>query len=153
MSQKLYLKLEARSENESFARVVVAAFAARLEPTMEEISEIKTAVSEAVTNAVIHGYGPAYTGTAPGIIELECITDGASLEVIVTDHGVGIEDVAKAREMLYTTNPGEERSGMGFTFMELFMDSVLVSSLPGVGTSVRMKKIIGLSQKAVEREA
>lgn len=153
MRQKLYLKLEARSENESFARVVVAAFAARLEPTIEEISEIKTAVSEAVTNAVIHGYGAEYNGTVPGLIELECVTDDSTLEINITDHGVGIQDVAKARQMLYTTNPGDERSGMGFTFMELFMDSVAVRSLPGVGTTIRMKKTIGLPQKVVEREA
>lgn len=146
MKNRMYLEFDGISENERFARVAVAAFAARLEPTMEEISDIKTAVSEGVTNAVIHGYGPEYQkqqGQAFGLIMVECVTEENLLTITIRDFGVGIEDVAKAREALYTTSSGEERSGMGFTFMELFMDSLEVTSRPGKGTALVMKKYIG----------
>ena len=122
---------DAKSENESFARVVAAAFVTKLDPTLEEISDIKTAVSEAVTNAIIHGYGKE-----GGEIFLD-------MTVCVTDTGAGIQDVKKAMEPLYTTDTTGERSGMGFSFMEAFMDEVTVESEPGKGTAVTMKKHIG----------
>ncbi len=136
---KNFMKLEipGKSQNESFARVVVAAFASQLDPTLEEISEIKTAVSEAVTNAVIHGYGDK-----TGLIVIKGVLLEDRIEIEVIDSGVGIESVEKAREPLYTTRPELERSGMGFTIMEKFMDKVEVSSDINKGTTVRMVKII-----------
>lgn len=128
----------ASSRNESFARVVVAAFAAQLDPTLEEINEIKTAVSEAVTNAIIHGYG-----AKGGEITIACsLRRDNSLEVTVSDVGVGIGDLEQAKEPLYTSRPDLERSGMGFTVMEEFMDAVVVKTQPGQGTSVTMTKKI-----------
>ena len=129
---------ESRSHNEQFARVVSAVFAARLDPTVEEIEDIKTAVSEAVTNAVIHGYE-----NREGIVHMELTVEGRVFTVAVRDDGVGIPDVKKAMEPLYTSKPGRERSGMGFSFMEAFMDRVTVESEPGKGTTVRMSKQIG----------
>ena len=131
------MKMESRSENEEFARVVVAVFAARLDPTVEEIDDIKTAVSEAVTNAVIHGYR-----NGDGIITLEAAIEENILTLTISDEGVGIADVEQAMEPMFTTEP-EERSGMGFSFMEAFMDQVEVISAPGKGTSVTMRKKIG----------
>jgi stage II sporulation protein AB (anti-sigma F factor) len=126
-----------RSENESFARVAVAAFVTPLDPTVEELTEIKTAVSEAVSNAVIH----AYPDGGDGMVTLECATGGdRKVAIAVSDSGVGIGDVARAREPLYTSKPGAERSGMGFTVMESFMDRLEVESEPGVGTKVTMVK-------------
>ena len=126
-----------RSENESFARVAVAAFASPLDPTVEELTEIKTAVSEAVSNAVIH----AYPDGEEGMVTVECaIDEDRRVTIVVSDNGVGIEDVEKAREPLFTTKPGEERSGMGFTVMESFMDRLEVESKPGAGTKVTMIK-------------
>jgi stage II sporulation protein AB (anti-sigma F factor) len=126
----------AHSRNESFARVVVAAFAAQLDPTLEELNEVKTAVSEAVTNAIIHGYGDK-----GGEVVITCsLGADNTLELIVLDTGVGIEDLEKAREPLYTSRPDLERSGMGFTVMEEFMDTVSISSRPGQGTVVTMTK-------------
>ena len=136
------MKIEFGSDprNESFARVVAAAFVTKLDPTLEEISDIKTAVSEAVTNAIIHGYGKE-----GGEIFLDMTADPAekTLTVCVTDTGAGIQDVKKAMEPLYTTDTTGERSGMGFSFMEAFMDEVTVESEPGKGTAVTMKKHIG----------
>ena len=131
------MKMESRSENEEFARVVVAVFAARLDPTVEEIDDIKTAVSEAVTNAVIHGYR-----NGEGIITLEAAIEENILTLTISDEGVGIADVEQAMEPMFTTEP-EERSGLGFSFMEAFMDQVEVISAPGKGTSVTMRKKIG----------
>ncbi|MGI6364738.1 MAG: anti-sigma F factor [Bacillota bacterium] len=132
----------ANSRNESFARVVVAAFAAQLDPTLEEINEVKTAVSEAVTNAIIHGYGEG-----GGEVTITCsLGPDNSLEVIVKDNGVGIADLDQAREPLFTTRPDLERSGMGFTVMEEFMDSVSVDSRPGQGTVVTMTKIFSAGE-------
>ena len=130
LTQKNYMKLEfpARSVNEGFARAAVAAFAAQLDPTLAEIGDIKTAVSEAVTNAVVHA------GT--GQVRVRILPD-ERLEIAVKDHGIGIADVAQARTPLYTTG-GEERSGMGFTIMESFMDTLRVKSVPGRGTTVTM---------------
>lgn len=132
------MKMDSLSENEEFARVVTAVFASRMNPTLEEIDDIKTAVSEAVTNAVIHGYR-----NQEGIITLEAAAEGDILTVTVRDDGVGISDIEKAREPMYTTVPGGERSGMGFSFMEAFMDQVEVVSAPGEGTTVTMRKKIG----------
>ena len=138
-SNSNYMKLEFlnRSENESFARVAVASFIAPLDPTVEELTEIKTAVSEAVSNAIIH----AYTEKKDGIVTLECIVSlDRRVKITVSDHGVGIEDVEKAKEPLYTSKPNDERSGMGFTVMESFMDKLEVESEPGEGTKVTMLK-------------
>ena len=126
------MEIESRSENEEFARVAVAVFLSRLDPTVEEMDDIKTAVSEAVTNAVIHGYQGGETGIA-----------GQEATVIVRDLGVGIPDIEKAMEPMYTTDLSGERSGMGFSFMEAFMDEVKVESEPGKGTTVTLKKTVG----------
>lgn len=130
-----YIKLEfpAKSVNEAFARAAVAAFASQLDPTLGEIGDIKTAVSEAVTNAVVHAY-PEKLGMVTMRVR---ILPDERLEIVVKDHGVGIADVEKAKTPLYTTG-GEERSGMGFTIMESFMDTVKVKSIPGKGTTVTM---------------
>ena len=132
-----YIKLEfpAKSVNEGFARAAVAAFASQLDPTLGEIGDIKTAVSEAVTNAVVHAY-PEKLGMV--MLRVRILPD-ERLEIVVKDHGVGIPDVEKAKTPLYTTG-GEERSGMGFTIMESFTDQLTVRSVPGRGTTVTMKK-------------
>ncbi|HML38144.1 MAG TPA: anti-sigma F factor [Bacillota bacterium] len=137
MLNQMKLEFLNRSENESFARVAVAAFVAPLDPTVEELTEIKTAVSEAVSNAVIH----AYKEDEGGLVTVECtINEGRRVIITVSDNGIGIEDVELAREPLYTSKPGEERSGMGFTVMESFMDKLDVESAPGEGTKVTMIK-------------
>lgn len=135
---RIYLEMDAVSSNESFARVCVAAFCARLDPTLEEINDIKTAVSEAVTNAIIHGYG-----NKGGVIHMECDIEDHTVTISIWDDGCGIPDVEKAMEPLYTTGAKEERSGMGFTFMEIFMDCLEVESALGTGTRVIMKKEVG----------
>ena len=127
-----------KSENESFARMVATAFVSQLNPTLEEVAEIKTAISEAVTNAIIHGYE-----NTVGMVRLEGKISGNKIEYTVSDKGCGIKDVEKAREPLYTGKPELERSGMGFSIMESFMDEVEVSSSLGMGTSVKMTKVIG----------
>lgn len=127
-----------KSENEGFARMCVSALLMQADPTIEEMADVKTAVSEAVTNAIVHGYGHSN-----GEIFMECILEDKLITIIIKDNGKGIEDVEKAREPLYTTNPEMERSGMGFTVMETFMDSLDVSSIVGVGTKITMKKRIG----------
>jgi stage II sporulation protein AB (anti-sigma F factor) len=139
---EMTLLFESRSQNESFARTVVAAFAAQLDPTIEELADIKTAVSEAVTNCIIHGYTDYL-----GIIRMHCSISGNELTVEIIDEGIGIDNVEKAMEPLYTTRPELERSGMGFSFMEAFMDELEVISAPMKGTTVRMKKRIGKSDK------
>ena len=134
-----YIALEflSRSVNEGFARTAVAAFAAQLDPTLDELGDIKTAVSEAVTNAIVHAYPNAL-----GKVSVRAsVFEGNVLEIVVRDWGRGIEDVDKAREPLYTTG-GEERSGMGFTIMESFMDALIVRSRPEKGTVVTMKRRI-----------
>jgi stage II sporulation protein AB (anti-sigma F factor) len=132
---EMRLQFTAQSQNESFARVAIAAFVSRLDLTVEEMTDIKTAVSEAVTNAIVHGYE-----SSMGYVTLECRIIGGLVEIVVSDSGKGIEDVEKARQPLYTGRPDMERSGMGFTVMETFMDQVLVQSTPGLGTIVTMKK-------------
>ena len=128
---------DAKSVNESLARMVVTAFMTDMNPTLEQVSDVKTAVSEAVTNAIIHGYE-----NKEDSVELCCDRYGQQLIVTVEDHGVGIADVERARNPFYTTKPELERSGMGFTFMEAFMDKVEVCSQLGVGTKVVMWKYI-----------
>lgn len=135
--ENMTLTIESRSENEEFARVVIAVFAARLDPTVEELDDIKTAVSEAVTNAVIHGYQ-----NGEGRITLSASVEDHVLSVTVSDNGIGIKNVEQAMEPMFSTLP-DERSGMGFSFMEAFMDRVEVISAPGKGTSVTMRKKIG----------
>ena len=137
MNSTNYIQLEfpSRSVNEGFARVAVASFAAQLDPTLEEIGDIKTSVSEAVTNAIVHAY-PDRIGK---IVVKAKIIESNTLEITVRDWGKGIPDVAQARQPLFTTG-GEERSGMGFTIMESFMDKLTVRSVPGRGTTVVMKK-------------
>ena len=125
-------------ENESLARVICASFISVLDPTIEQLTDVKTAVSEAVTNSIVHGY----SGSSDGIVYMDCTIDGETITVEVRDSGKGIEDISKAMEPMYTSCPEAERSGMGFTVMETFMDSVVVSSVLGVGTKVTMKKII-----------
>lgn len=137
MSNRMKLEILSKSENESFARVVVSAFAAQLDPTLEEITDIKTAVSEAVTNSIIHGYENK-CGTICIISELT--DDEVIIEII--DYGIGIGDIEQAREPLYTSKPEEERSGMGFTVMESFMDDIEIFSVPNVETKVTMRKKI-----------
>lgn len=125
-------------ENESFARVVIAAFTVQLSPTVSEIADVKTAVSEAVTNAIVHGY----EGTR-GVVEMRAeIDEGSVLTVEICDHGRGIENLEQAMEPFFTTHPEQERSGMGFAVMQTFMDDLDVTSAPGEGTTVRMRKKI-----------
>ena len=129
---------DSRPENEGLARVAVAAFCTQLNPTLEEVSDLKTAVSEAVTNCIIH----AYEGKVQKI-EVRCRMQGRVIWVDVIDKGIGIENISKAMEPMFTTKPEKDRSGMGFTFMEAFMDEVTVESQVGDGTTVHMKKTIG----------
>lgn len=152
MNNEMELIFDGVSCNEGLARVAVAAFVSHLNPTLEELSDVKTAVSEAVTNAIIHGYGN-YQGYStrgagqlscsqvnPGKVRLWCSLKGGILEVLVEDQGKGIENIAKAMEPLYTTCPELDRSGMGFAFMEAFMDDLRVESTPGAGTRIHMTK-------------
>ncbi len=125
------------SQNEGFARSVAAAFVSQLNPTVEELSDIRTAVSEAVTNAIIHGYEDAM-----GMIYMDCTIDGDMFRVTIRDAGVGIRDIELARQPFYTTRPELERSGMGFTVMEAFMEKVTIESVPGQGTTVTMQRRI-----------
>ena len=134
----MQLSFQSKSQNERFSRTVVAAFVARLDPTLEEISDLKTAVSEAVTNAIIHAYSDEN-----GKIELKAEIRGNEVIVEIRDYGVGIPDIKQAMEPTYTTRPEWERSGMGFAFMEAFTDELRVDSAPGTGTRIRMKKRIG----------
>ena len=134
---RMKLEFLSRSENERFARMTAAAFLLELDPTVEELSEIKTAVSEAVTNAIIHGYN-----LGEGIITLEGILEDNTITFIITDNGVGIADINLARQPLYTDKPELERSGMGFTVMESFMDKVYVESEPNKGSKITLVKAL-----------
>ena len=129
------LSFDAISENEAFARMTVAFFMAQLNPTIDQVEDVKTAVSEAVTNAIIHGYESEVHK-----IRLECKIENRSISIKVTDWGKGMENIQKAMEPLYTTKPERDRSGMGFAFMEACMDELQVESKPGEGTTVFMKK-------------
>lgn len=135
---EMKLEFDSRSCNEGFARVSVAAFLTQLNPTLEEVADVKTALSEAVTNAIIHGYEGKVKK-----IQITCRISGQTIEVEVADQGRGIEDVPKAMEPLFTTREDCERAGMGFSFMEAFMDTLEVISAPGEGTRVKMTKKIG----------
>ena len=135
---EMSIRFDSYSANEGFARVAVAAFLADLDPTLDELADVKTAVSEAVTNSIIHGYDNHI-----GKIYLTCAKEKQQIKIEVVDYGKGIEDVPKAKEPFYTTRPELERSGMGFSFMEAFMDDVEVDSSPGQGTTVRMVKQLG----------
>ncbi|MEA4826075.1 MAG: anti-sigma F factor [Clostridium sp.] len=132
---KMRIEFLSRSENESFARVAVAAFVSQLDPTIEEITDIKTAVSEAVTNSIIHGYG-----NKDGTVIIEAEINDNEVTITVEDNGVGIEDLELAMQPLYTSRPDLERSGMGFTVMETFMDKLTVESKKESGTKIQMKK-------------
>ncbi len=141
-TNEMYLEFDSKSENEAFARITVAAFTAKLDPTLEEIADIKMAVSEAVTNAIIHGYE-----NKQGKVKIRCQIKGNTITIEIRDDGVGIPDIEKAKEPLYTTRPEWERSGMGFTFMETFMDCMTVESKVGAGTVIVMSKQIGAEKE------
>ena len=134
-SNEVTLEIPSRSSNEGFARSAVACFAAQMDPTLNELEDIKTSISEAVTNAIVH----AYPDSIGKVIVKARICPENVLELIVKDHGRGIPDVDQARQPMFTTG-GEERSGMGFTIMESFMDKLVVRSVPGRGTTITMKK-------------
>ena len=134
-NNEMKLEIPSKSQNEAFARVTVAVFASQLDPTIEEISDVKTAVSEAVTNAIIHGYDNEI-----GNITIKAEINDNTLTVEIEDYGKGMEDIEMAKQPLYTSRPELERSGMGFTVMESFMDSLVVESVPGSGTKVIMTK-------------
>ena len=137
-SNQMQLVFDAVSENEQLARLAVAAFITPLNPTLEEMADVKTAISEAVTNAIIHGYEEEY-----GLVYIRCRLKGDLLEVEVEDKGKGIVDIEQAMEPMYTTKPEKDRSGMGFSFMEAFMDELEVTSILGAGTTIFMKKKLG----------
>ena len=133
------MKLEflSKSNNEAFARITVAAFASQLDPTIEELADIKTAVSEAVTNCIIHGYEDK-----EWIVKIRAKLKDGGIQIEISDNGKGIENIEKAREPLYTSKPNLERSGMGFTIMESFMDNIKIESILGLGTKITMMKNI-----------
>ncbi len=133
---RIKIEFSSKSQNEGFARVAVAAFASQLDPTIEEITDVKTAVSEAVTNAIIHGYGGK-----DGVVRIEAMIEKNELTIEISDEGIGIENIELAMQPLYTSRPDLERSGMGFTVMETFMDSLEVKSENEKGTKVIMKKV------------
>ena len=135
---EMKLEFASKSSNEAFARISVAAFASQLDPTIDELADIKTAVSEAVTNCIIHGYENTI-----GTVKVECKLKQNLIEIQISDNGKGIANVEEARKPLYTTKAELERSGMGFTIMESFMDELKVESIPEIGTKVTMKKYIG----------
>ena len=146
---EMRLDFPALAENEGFARMVVSGFMLPLNPTVEELADVKTAVSEAVTNAIIHGYGGG-----PGTVRMHGrYTEDGLLYIDVIDRGRGIADVAHARQPFFTTSEGEERSGMGFTVMESFMDRVEVKSAVGAGTTVRLIKQVTPREEALPRRA
>ena len=170
MKEEMKLEFDAISENEGLARVVIAAFLTRLDPTLEQLQDVKTAVSEAVTNAIIHGYGDCddvvvnekedYSAETneenreksadSQQVYMTCQREGKKLTIIVEDKGIGIADIEEARQPFFTTKPDMERSGMGFAFMESFMDEVLVESKLGEGTRVKMTKYIVSTEENVQ---
>ncbi|MDD2979012.1 MAG: anti-sigma F factor [Hespellia sp.] len=137
-TNEMTIIFDSRPVNEGFARVAAAAFLTQLNPTIEEVADVKTAISEAVTNAIIHAYGNEVHN-----IEIHCSITGNLFQVEVKDQGIGIEDIKQAMEPLFTTKPEEDRAGMGFAFMEAFMDHISVQSRAGEGTLVTMEKRIG----------
>lgn len=138
---EMRLEVKSKSANEAFARVAIAAFASQLDPTIEQIADIKTAVSEAITNCIIHAYD-----NSDGIIRINAFLTNDSIEIEIIDYGKGIENVAMARQTLYTSKPDSDRSGMGFTIMESFMDELRVESILNMGTKIHMKKRIKEAQ-------
>ena len=145
IKNEMKLEFISKSSNEAFARVTIAAFASQLDPTIEELADIKTAVSEAVTNSIIHGYDKKQ-----GIVKIMAKLTENEIIIEISDKGKGIENIDVAKEPLYTTKPNLDRSGMGFTIMESFMDKMEVESILGLGTKVTMSKII---KKKQENEA
>lgn len=137
IDNEMNLEFISKSSNESFARITIAAFAAQLDPTIEELADIKTAVSEAVTNCIIHAYENRI-----GIVKMSAKLKDNEVIIEISDHGKGIENIEMAKEPLYTTKPNLERSGMGFTIMESFMDNVEIDSVLGLGTKIIMRKKI-----------
>ena len=133
---KIRIEFQSKSQNEGFARVAIASFISQLDPTIEEITDVKTAVSEAVTNAIIHGY----EGKEGEFVAIEAEISEREVTISIIDKGIGIKNIEEAKEPLYTSRPDLERSGMGFTVMETFMDSMVVESEPGKGTIVTLKK-------------
>ena len=133
---KMSIEFVSKSQNEGFARVAVAAFVAQLDPTIDEINDVKTAVSEAVTNSIIHGY----ENREDGLVRIEAEINKNEVTIVIIDNGIGIDDIEQAMEPLYTSRPDIERSGMGFTVMETFMDDLKVESEKGIGTKVVIKK-------------
>lgn len=133
---KMSIEFVSKSQNEGFARVAVAAFVSQLDPTIDEINDVKTAVSEAVTNSIIHGYD----NKEDKLIRIEAEVNENEVTIVIIDNGIGIEDIDQAMEPLYTSRPDIERSGMGFTIMETFMDDLKVESEKGIGTKVVIKK-------------
>ena len=146
VDNKISIELMSKSENEGFARVAVAAFVSQLDPTVEELTDVKTAVSEAVTNSIIHGY----ENKKEGIIKIEASITGNEITIIIEDYGKGINNIEQAMEPLYTSKPELERSGMGFTVMETFMDNLEVFSEYGKGTKVIMKKKFNTVTKKIQ---
>ncbi|WP_264738454.1 anti-sigma F factor [Cytobacillus firmus] len=142
MKNVMNLEFSALSQNESFARVTVAAFIAQLDPTMDELTEIKTVVSEAVTNSIIHGY----ENDPNGIVYISVLIEDGLIDLTIKDKGLGIMDVEEARQPLFTTKPELERSGMGFTIMENFMDEIEIKTQPGIGTEIRLRKHLSNSK-------
>ena len=145
---EMNLEFISKSSNEAFARITVAAFASGLDPTIEEMADIKTAVSEAVTNSIIHGYEDT-----TGIIKIHSVIQDNNIIIEISDRGKGIEDIETAKEPLYTSKPNLERSGMGFTIMQSFMDEVDVESVLNLGTKVTMKKVIKNKDKEIKNDA
>lgn len=139
MKNEMELKFQARAENEALARMVISAFLVRVNPTMSVISEIRTAVSEAVTNAIVHAYGEM----EDGIVVMRAFLDDDRLRIEIEDLGCGIADIQQAMTPFYTSQPEKERSGMGFSLMQSFMDGVQVRSMLGEGTLVTMTKLLG----------
>ena len=144
---EMRLEFLSKSCNEAFARIAVAAFASQLDPTIEEIADIKTAVSEAVTNSIIHGYE-----NKEGIVKIHCMIRNNNIIIEISDTGVGIEDVNTAKEPLYTSKPNLERSGMGFTIMQSFMDELSVESVLNLGTKITMRKVIKQNLKDIDNQ-
>ena len=145
---EIRIEFISKSCNEAFARIAVAAFASQLDPTIEEIADIKTAVSEAVTNSIIHGYEDML-----GIIKLHCMIKNNDLIIEISDNGAGIEDINTAKTPLYTSKPNLERSGMGFTIMQSFMDELNVESVINLGTKITMRKRIKQSLKNTSEQS
>lgn len=144
---EMNLEFLSKSNNEAFARITVAAFASQLDPTIEELADIKTSVSEAVTNAIIHGYEDK-----EGIVKIICKIKDNTIQIEISDSGKGIKDIEMVKQPLYTSKPNLERSGMGFTIMESFMDEMKLESIVGLGTKVTMKKTIRKKEEIKDQD-